>query len=471
MIYPFFQSRSLVIFCLLICCAGNNAWAQGIRKHYTQVNEVERQAYVAALDNLIGSGVLEYFASVHGDPDQDGVDGNNFAGPDFDSQIHRVLIFLPWHRQFTAEFEQELQAINPKLSIPYWDWTGDLDPTGVNSRSAQSPLWDDDQIASLGWSDSFLGKYETSLNLDRDLSGILPTSNAKQNLLNAPIFDSFGNFRFELENDLHDPPHGWVGGEMQDMLFSPRDPIFYFHHATVDWLWQLWTEDGGSFDFSETDMPTFDGTVPGFSSVDPDDISNTVSDMGIFYADPSMSNIKLHSYTVNNNHVSNENFIYPDSIIVEPSFQFGNGAVAEVHSCEAVVLKPGVTIPNGTNVTIGTDAFCSGGVVAPKFADLPEEIEQETAPVRESVTLKGFPNPFRQTFTFQFNLPRRATVSMVLMDALGRVVATPLPSQQRESGQHELLVDTKGLANGIYSAVLLLHDSNQRYVLRVVKGE
>lgn len=456
----------LLIFAFLEITSANG---QSIRKHYTQLTEAERAAFEQALDYLYSQGTVVFYADLHSDPDQDGIDGNNFNGPDSDSPIHRVNIFLPWHRQFTAEFERELQAFNPKLSVPYWDWTGDYDPPGVNSRSALGPLWNNDQVAALGWTKSLIGKYNTTQNLNRGLGGALPTFSQKQNLLNSTSFNSFGNFRFELENNLHDPPHGWVGGTMQDMFVSPKDPAFFLHHAMVDYLWQLWTEKGHSVSFNETDMPTFDGEVPGFSSIDPDNIRNTVTQMGIFYANPDRSYINLHDYTVHNYWVPVENFIYPDTIYVDATFQIANNAKAEIHSCEAVVLKPGFSIPAGATVKIGNDAFCNSGVMEAKIVELPQETQVEPQRVPERVTLKGFPNPFRESFTFQFTLPDEVTVSMVLMDATGRVVATPMPSQRRAIGDHELLVDAHGLATGIYTAVLLVHDTNQRYVLRVVK--
>ena len=31
--------------------------------------------------------------------------------------------FLPWHRAYLYEFEQNLQDVSPDLSLPYWDWT------------------------------------------------------------------------------------------------------------------------------------------------------------------------------------------------------------------------------------------------------------------------------------------------------------------------------------------------------------
>ncbi|KAF8638949.1 hypothetical protein AX16_010423 [Volvariella volvacea WC 439] len=31
--------------------------------------------------------------------------------------------FLPWHRQLLLEFEAALQAVDPSVTLPYWDWT------------------------------------------------------------------------------------------------------------------------------------------------------------------------------------------------------------------------------------------------------------------------------------------------------------------------------------------------------------
>ena len=36
---------------------------------------------------------------------------------------HAQPAFLPWHRQFLHKFEQELQKIDPNVTVPYWDWT------------------------------------------------------------------------------------------------------------------------------------------------------------------------------------------------------------------------------------------------------------------------------------------------------------------------------------------------------------
>lgn len=39
------------------------------------------------------------------------------------SWAHTNSSFLPWHRELLYQFEKDLQAIDPAVTIPYWDWT------------------------------------------------------------------------------------------------------------------------------------------------------------------------------------------------------------------------------------------------------------------------------------------------------------------------------------------------------------
>src|SRR5215471_17135571 len=35
---------------------------------------------------------------------------------------HRRPAFFPWHRVMLLQFENDLVAIDPNVTIPYWDW-------------------------------------------------------------------------------------------------------------------------------------------------------------------------------------------------------------------------------------------------------------------------------------------------------------------------------------------------------------
>ena len=38
---------------------------------------------------------------------------------------HGDSVFFPWHRELLYQFEKLLQAVDPTVTIPYWDWTRD----------------------------------------------------------------------------------------------------------------------------------------------------------------------------------------------------------------------------------------------------------------------------------------------------------------------------------------------------------
>lgn len=43
---------------------------------------------------------------------------------------HETATFLPWHREYLYRFEEALQAVDPAVTIPYWDWT---DPNALDT--------------------------------------------------------------------------------------------------------------------------------------------------------------------------------------------------------------------------------------------------------------------------------------------------------------------------------------------------
>ena len=41
---------------------------------------------------------------------------------DNQAAVHGYPLFFPWHRYYVLVFEQHLQAIDPSIMVPYWDW-------------------------------------------------------------------------------------------------------------------------------------------------------------------------------------------------------------------------------------------------------------------------------------------------------------------------------------------------------------
>ena len=203
-----------------------------------------------------------------------------------EADIHNGPAFFPWHRQFLRNFELELQAINPNVTLPYWDFTVDNKPT--------SSLWakdflggngdaDDNYIVKTGpfrqgeWSPAFDGP-SLYRNFGGFVIGTLPTPEDLALGMLVPRYDvkpfdqnsdvslSFRNYMTgwnhpTAESEMHNRVHEWVNGSMMTMA-SPNDPVFWLVHAFLDKTWGEWMSIYGP------DYPKC-GAAPGHNLRDP----------------------------------------------------------------------------------------------------------------------------------------------------------------------------------------------------------
>lgn len=151
---------------------------------------------------------------------------------------HSNWWFLPWHRAYLFHFESICQKVlsDPSFRLPYWNWTKD--------RSMPAAFWD--EHTSL-----FQADREISPNdeIEGDVTGRALINRILNNNVDVLLYSgatSSDNQRGrgsqgELESTPHNGVHVFVGGEMGSFL-SPRDPIFWLHHANVDRLWRSWSE-------------------------------------------------------------------------------------------------------------------------------------------------------------------------------------------------------------------------------------
>jgi tyrosinase-like protein len=174
------------------------------RRDYRDLTAAERARFVAALYHVKANGVVDAFADEH---------GVHF------SHGHNNSGFLPWHREFIRRFEAELETYDPRVRLPYWNSPAD--------GATNSALWAND----------FLGQFDSAWNLNRSLGGgSLPSAEAVDGALGQSTYDAFWP---DLESNVHNSPHGWVGGVMASSR-SPGDPTFFLHHAWVDMLFAQW---------------------------------------------------------------------------------------------------------------------------------------------------------------------------------------------------------------------------------------
>ena len=175
------------------------------RRDYRDLTVAEKARYVAALYDAKARGVVDSFADEHNVHFTHG---------------HRHSGFLPWHREFIRRFEAELQVYDPRVMLCYWN--------SSNDQSTSSGLWDN----------SFLGQFDSAWGLGRSLGngGFLAAPGTVDDTLDLPTYDVFWD---PLEDNIHDGPHGWVGGLMGGGT-SPFDPVFYLHHTYIDMMWAQW---------------------------------------------------------------------------------------------------------------------------------------------------------------------------------------------------------------------------------------
>ncbi len=154
---------------------------------------------------------------------------------------HGNWFFLPWHRVYLHHFERTIAEISGKadFALPYWDWDG-VD----RNRMPPATL----EKTSLFWQKRAPLAADDKGKLDPNNVGIP----AMSRIMAANNFIAFGSGRAKdirgpasqglLEAMPHNSTHVWVGGNTGDMasFMSPRDPIFWMHHANVDRIWTSW---------------------------------------------------------------------------------------------------------------------------------------------------------------------------------------------------------------------------------------
>jgi tyrosinase len=196
---------------------------------------------------------------------------------------HMGPAFLPWHRVFLRLYEDQLQQVDPDVTVPYWDWT-------VDTGKAE-PVWTEDFMGGNGdpgeemavttgpfrkgkWALTVFDYNDTvrTPHLVRDLGGgfmaeELPTAEQVEAALALEAYDiapwnslvsAKRSFRQNLEgwrdcvqevcdptngmsptctgsHDLHNRVHLWVSGEFRlaHQALPEGDPLATPGPATV----------------------------------------------------------------------------------------------------------------------------------------------------------------------------------------------------------------------------------------------
>ncbi len=428
--------------------------SQSIRKNFREMTDTEKINLVNAFYQLrTGQDLINELAEFH----RINFNSDNSPAPE-KLDIHINLpdepereIFFAWYRRYILELEHAMQEINPNISIPFVDW-------GIDN-SPDSPLWDK----------NFMGQFDEDWLLNRNLGAIgqLPTNENTQSI--QGFTSDFFIYSNNLERSVvHSGPHLWIEGEMSGRA-SPRDPVFYLHHAFLDKLWNDWEEANGKSQFLRTDMIRYDGTnvINGdaLPLVNPNDILKS-NHLGVFYAEDKLA--ILHNYEIANTFKSIENFYYQYTIEIGNNFKVPRGKNCKVESVSEIILKPGFNAEAGSSFLVKIDAsiFLKSSIEDNKsivrnqirFEKL-DDFELDAYSLEKEKTEKNlniiyYPNPFKDKITIR-SRKELLYAQVYIYDLLGNELYA---NNYNQINTFEIRSLNK-LNNGIY--FLVIKDQNQ----------
>lgn len=191
-----------------------------VRKNQASLSKAEWKRFVAAVDNMHGVGApapaYRDFVSLHvaAMTTMQGMSWQVHTMPSMGMVGHN---FLTWHRQLLIMLERRLQAVDPSVTVPYWDWITEPDiPVALTGST-------------------LLAKWSVS----RDWNPQLMPDQAEVDAATGKT--TYTGFQRVLEA-VHGAVHNAVGGTMAG-AGSPADPLFWLHHANIDRIWAQWHRD------------------------------------------------------------------------------------------------------------------------------------------------------------------------------------------------------------------------------------
>ncbi len=162
----------------------------------------------------------------------------------YPTNVHYNWQFPTWHRGLLYFLERQMRIMskNDSLRLIYWDWE--------NKNSRVMPAIYGELNQPLYWANRYLGPLSFPLP-DEDVN--------VQPLLALPTFEQFGGTAAQRQPvpALYSGPHANVHnafanptgappqGDMANLQYSPRDPLFYAHHSNIDRVWSSWSAIAG----------------------------------------------------------------------------------------------------------------------------------------------------------------------------------------------------------------------------------
>ncbi|KAK0042168.1 tyrosinase-like protein tyr-1, partial [Biomphalaria pfeifferi] len=235
---------------------GRQAASKCVRKEYRMLTSEERKRYHNAINTLkrdtsVRPNRYDAIAGIH----TASISGTAHGGPGF----------LGWHRIFLFIYERALRQVDPRICLPYWDSTLESD--------LNNPL------ESLIWSAEYFGTARGPVRRGPFANWRLPNGTqlirnvgVDGDLLNNQIIngilsrrryeevtsaaESGQQYSIELQ---HGTVHMFVGGMMANLNTAAYDPIFYMHHAFIDYIFEKFRDRLRSLQIDPSVYPKWSG--------------------------------------------------------------------------------------------------------------------------------------------------------------------------------------------------------------------
>lgn len=161
--------------------------------------------------------------------------------------------FLLWHRLYIWYFEKVVRKLSGKadFALPYWDYTNPA------HRTMPPPFWQDKNNSL--YTAARLTSLNTGMPINSSVNNGFPDA---LDMTNNYQCKSYRVFNSGLETSPHNAMHVYIGGgdttgniyneihqfayEAGGLMYDPGtagyDPIFFVHHANIDYLFEIWNQ-------------------------------------------------------------------------------------------------------------------------------------------------------------------------------------------------------------------------------------
>jgi Common central domain of tyrosinase len=202
---------------------------------------------ICAIRNLPGTDVISWTKYI--------AQHCTTCAPSNANNIHYNWQFLPWHRGLLYFLERTMRRLTNQddTRLCYWNWENASSRVlpAIYAPTNQPLYWSN--RGNLSGSQWPLAPYKVNVQplLALTTFRLFGGTAAQRN----PVPATFSGPHAEVHNN-------FSPGDMSDLQYSPRDPVFYAHHGNIDRLWSSWAAIAGhtNADFGTARVYFYDET-------------------------------------------------------------------------------------------------------------------------------------------------------------------------------------------------------------------